>query len=597
MNCRIGIRFIVSLVSIVAVLTVPSHAFGKVEKRISGIWEGTVNVEGAELKVAFKIAQEPDDELTGTIDSPDQGVSGIPFDEVTFEESRLRCELKAIQLLYEGEMSPSGRRIKGSLTQGGVSRRLTLTRVMKRRETEKPEKTSELAPSEIERVVGNWMGTVEFSGMQMRIVFRLNAGPDSTLTAKMDSPDQGATGVPVDAASFQDGHLRLEIKSAMLIYEGDLSQDGSSIDGELRQHGMQLPLTLEQYDEIPEPKRPQEPKPPFPYDQEEVVYKNEIDDVTLAGTLTLPSSGGPFPAVLLITGSGAQDRNETVFGHKPFLVLADYLTRRGIAVLRVDDRGIGGSSKGPDNVTSENFAQDVLAGVKFLKKRDDIDPMWIGLLGHSEGGIIAPMVAVRSSDVAFILMVAGPGVAGEKILYEQGALIGKAEGISDEMIAAHRDMQEKMFAVLKEEKNDSVAHVRLRQVMVEVMENMPEEQLKTMGLSEDAVDAQINEVMSPWFRYFLTYDPKLTLMKVKCPVLAINGEKDMQVPPKENLRAIEKALKAGGNEDYTVKEVPGLNHLLQTAETGSVSEYGKIEETISPVALELIGDWIAQRVE
>jgi len=391
--------------------------------------------------------------------------------------------------------------------------------------------------------------------------------------------------------------LRLEVQSVLGVYEGKVKEDGMTIDGEWKQSGVTLPLVLKRVEEAPEVSRPQEPEKPYPYDEEEVVYENKKAGIKLAGTLTLPRTEGPFPTVLLISGSGPQDRNETVFGHRPFLVLADYLTRRGIAVLRVDDRGVGGSTGDVAQSTSEDFASDVLAGIKYLKTRKEIDANQIGLIGHSEGGIIAPIVATQSPDVALIVLMAGTGLVGEEILYLQGALIAKAEGISDDAIARNLATQERMFTVVKEEKDDAAAEKKLRKILEDSIEALSEKEKEALGAPEAHIMAQTQTVLSPWFRHFLTYDPKPTLMKVKCPVLAIIGEKDLQVPPKENLQAIEEALKAGGNEHYMIKELPGLNHLFQTAETGALSEYAKIEETISPIALKVIGDWILEQTK
>jgi pimeloyl-ACP methyl ester carboxylesterase len=335
--------------------------------------------------------------------------------------------------------------------------------------------------------------------------------------------------------------------------------------------------------------RPQEPKKPYPYDEEEVAYENKRDGVKLAGTLTFPRGKGPFPAVLLITGSGPQDRNESLLGHKPFLVLADYLTRQGIAVLRVDDRGVGGSTGSTPNSTTENFAADVMAGIEFLKTRKEINPKQIGLIGHSEGGLIAPMVAAQNGDVAFIVLMAGAGLTGEEILYTQGAMIMKANGASAGQLAKQRATQESMFKILKEEKDPAAAEKRLWQ---EMSKSLTEEEKKK---SEQTIAAHIKLANTPWFRYYLTLDPRHALRKVKCPVLALNGENDLQVSANENLRDIEAALKAGGNKDVTVARLPKLNHLFQTSETGSPNEYIKIEETIAPVALKTIGDWILKR--
>jgi fermentation-respiration switch protein FrsA (DUF1100 family) len=300
---------------------------------------------------------------------------------------------------------------------------------------------------------------------------------------------------------------------------------------------------------------------------------------------------------VLITGSGPQNRDEEILGHRPFLVLSDYLTRQGIAVLRFDDRGVGGSTGNSSEATTEDFAGDVLAGVEYLKNRTEIDPNHIGLIGHSEGGLIAPIVAVQSSDVAFIVMMAGPGLTGEEILYLQSDLIARAGGTNNETIARNEALMRSTFSVVKEEQDNTIAREEIRKLLNNEMANMSEEEKQHLGYSEANLDAQTQALLSPWMRFFLTYDPKPTLTKVKCPVLAINGEKDLQVPPEENLRAVENALKAGGNKDYTVKEMQGLNHLFQTAQTGSPTEYAKIEETISPAALEFIGNWILEHTQ
>ena len=329
--------------------------------------------------------------------------------------------------------------------------------------------------------------------------------------------------------------------------------------------------------------RPQEPKKPNPYREEEVTFENkEEPGLKLAGTLTFPGSGGPFPAVLLISGSGAQNRNEEIMGHKPFLVLADHLTRRGIAVLRVDDRGVGGSSDGPPDATSLDFAGDVLAGVTYLKSRKEIDPQRIGLIGHSEGGIIAPIVASKSSDVAFIVLMAGTGVNGREVLFEQGRLLAQAAGASEEQIAANRKIQTTIFDVLNATPDSETAEKQIREALSGA----------SPSVRDIVLGAQLKMVLSQWFRHFLNYDPRLTLEKVRCPVLALIGEKDLQVSPSQNLPEIEKALTAAGNKDFKAVELPGLNHLFQTCKTGAVAEYGQIEETIAPAALELISGWI-----
>jgi pimeloyl-ACP methyl ester carboxylesterase len=409
----------------------------------------------------------------------------------------------------------------------------------------------------------------------------------------MDSPDQGATGIPCDSATFDGQTLHVEIKRLGVTYDGTLSKDGSEISGNFKQAGTTLPLILKRVEKPVATSRPQEPKRPFPYDEEEVSYENKAaPSVKLAGTLTLPKSNGPFAAALLITGSGPQDRDEALMGHKPFLVLSDYLTRRGIAVLRVDDRGVGKSTGNFGTATTKDFATDAVAGIEYLKTRKDIDPKRIGLIGHSEGADIAPMVAAESPDVAFIVMMAGTALPGDELLYLQSALISKANGASDDLVATTTQAQKQIFGIVKEEKDNTIAIKRIREVMERVRTGLPADQRQALGYGSTG-DAQIAPLVTPWFRYFLAYDPRPALRSVKCPVLAINGENDLQVPPRENLPAIEQALEEGGNPDHQIVKLAGLNHLFQTSKTGSPSEYAKIDETISPAALEVIGDWLA----
>ncbi len=445
-----------------------------------------------------------------------------------------------------------------------------------------------------EYIEGVWMGTLKVSTVELRIVFKISANADGTLAATMDSPDQGAETIALSKVTFENDRLYLESKVVQGSYEGQLQKDGS-IEGKWQQGGISIPLQLKHTDEVPKLHRPQEPKKPYPYIEEEVTYENEKAGIKLAGTLTLPRSEGPFPAVILITGSGPQDRNETVFGHHPFLVLADHLTRKGIAVLRVDDRGVGGSTGNLSQATIEDFAGDVLIGVKYLKSRNEINHNKIGLIGHSEGGDIAPLVAARSSDVAFIVLMAGTGLAAEESFYLQSDLLLKAAGASENVLALQRTTSKQIFKILKQEKDNSIAKKKIQKFMVDFLTKLSKEEKETLGVSEATMEIQLKTILSRWFRFFLTYDPKSTLMKVKCPVLAINGQLDLQVPPKENLSAIEEALKAGGNTNYTIRELPKHNHLFQRAQFGTISEYAKIEETISPIALKAITQWILKQ--
>ena len=323
--------------------------------------------------------------------------------------------------------------------------------------------------------------------------------------------------------------------------------------------------------------------------------ENIAAGVTLAGTLTLPKGEGPFPAAILITGSGGQNRNEEIFQHKPFWVIADHLTRGGIAVLRVDDRGVGGSTAGdnPGQATSFDFAGDVGAGMDFLRAHARIAPDKIGLIGHSEGGIIAPLVARERDDVAFAVLLAGTGVRGDKLLLMQHAAIMRASDIDEETISAACAAQERLFAtVLDSALSPQELETRLTRAIQE------EEEFQKASAEDQAqgLKTALAQLTNPWMVTFIRHDPAAVLRKVRCPVLALNGELDLQVPFKANLDAIARALKAAQNPDFSTRAFPGLNHLYQHCETGLITEYGKIEETFSVEVLEVMRAWIGERV-
>jgi pimeloyl-ACP methyl ester carboxylesterase len=449
--------------------------------------------------------------------------------------------------------------------------------------------------SDNKSVEGTWQGTLKVGAVDLRLAFKIKKKADGSLTATMDSIDQGAKDIPIDDVTWKDPDMKMELKKIGGVFEGKANKDYSQFEGTWKQSGGTWPLTIKRVEKEAELKRPQEPKKPYPYVEEEVTYDNPRAGVKLAGTLTRPKGDGPFPAVLLIAGSGQQNRNEEVLGHKVFLVLADYLTQRGIVVLRADKRGVGKSTGKYAEATSADFADDALAGVEYLKTRKAVDPHKIGLIGHSEGGVVAPMVAARSKDVAFIVLVAGPGVTGEEILYRQGADVLKTMGVDDKAIAQHRVVLELMFQVLREEKDPKAAEKKMREAIAQEVAKLSDEDKKKAEAQKAVIEGQVQLMLSPWMRYFLLFDPQATLSLVHCPVLAINGAKDVQVAADVNLPAIEKALRAGGNRDVTTRELPNLNHLLQTAKTGAVSEYAQIEETMSPTALALMGDWIERR--
>ncbi len=452
---------------------------------------------------------------------------------------------------------------------------------------------SSLCYSQPKDLTGIWTGKLELPNtLKLNLVFNIAKDSAGNYISTLDSPDQGAKGITTGNTIVNGDSITIQIPVIKGSYIGKIYYDEMKIDGKWNQGGMSLDLLVKKVDKVEEVKRPQEPKEPFPYKSEDVKFENKIDSLTLAGTLTLPETGNNFPAVVMITGSGGQNRNEEIFGHKPFLVIADYLTRNGIAVLRFDDRGIAQSSGNYSSATTEDFVKDVLAAVEYLKTRKEIDYSKIGLIGHSEGGMIAPMAAVKSSDIDFIVLMAGTGIPGDSILILQTELIQKAAGMSDTEIQKSLKEQREIYSMILNSKDDLTLEKQLRDKFYSDYAAMTEEEKSKLGDPEVYLNMQLKTITSSWFKYFLKYNPLPTLEKVKCSVLAINGQNDLQVPPKQNLTAIESALKKGGNKNFETKMLPGLNHLFQTSSTGAVSEYGTIEETVSPIALETMLNWI-----
>lgn len=442
---------------------------------------------------------------------------------------------------------------------------------------------------------GKWLGALDVSGVKQRLLLKVEKAGDG-YSAKFDSVDQGVADLPIDSITLSGNTMKFSAAQFGITYEGTLNEKNDEITGTFRQGSGSTPFVFKRTtDKIEVAARPQNPKGPLPYNEVEVSYKNTIDNVKLAGTLTLPKGTGKFPVVILISGSGAQNRDSLVAGHRPFLVLADHLTRNGIAVLRVDDRGAGSSEVGSLSVTSENLMFDVLAGVDFLKSRPDIDQRKIGLIGHSEGGMIAPMAASRSRDIAFIVMLAGLGQTGEDVIYTQTGLLGKAGGDDPETVKHTIALIRKANAVVKTEADAKRIEEKIDEAVTAYSKTVNESEKNAFNSAAATVKGGMSMYAMPWYRFFITFDPAPVLMKVSVPVLALNGDLDLQVASKENLDLIAAALRAGKNKDFTVKSFPKLNHLFQTSKTGLISEYEKIDETISPDVLNTISEWITKR--
>jgi pimeloyl-ACP methyl ester carboxylesterase len=439
-------------------------------------------------------------------------------------------------------------------------------------------------------IAGSWLGKISAGAIDLRIVFNISIVEKDSLVATLDSPDQGAKNIKLGTATLTGSILRIVAPLLLAEYNGSVKND-TLIEGTWTQRGNTVPLNIVKLKATFALKRPQEPKPPYPYTTEDVTIKNEKFTIDLAGTLTIPSGKGPFPAVILITGSGAQNRNEELMGHKPFMVIADYLARNGIAVLRYDDRGVGKSQGNYATSTSPDLATDAEAAFDFLKNNASINLKVIGFLGHSEGGLIAPMVAASNPGVSFIVSLAGPGLTGEQIVLRQAQDIGRLSGMTEDELKESNEINKKLYAVLKNEKDNNKAELMILELYKEIMEKKGTSKEETEKAA-DKLKSTFGASIYTWFRYFIMTDPAIFWEKVKCPVLALNGEKDLQVSSVENLQAIEKALKKAGNKSVKTIELPGLNHLFQHCKTGLPAEYGNIEETFSPEALRIISDWI-----
>jgi len=446
-----------------------------------------------------------------------------------------------------------------------------------------------------QEIEGQWNGVLNVHGTQLRIVFHISK-TDNGYNSTMDSPDQGLKGIPVTSTIFEDSILRLGISKIGIEYIGILRQN--LIIGNFKQGGQSFSLNLsKEIIQKEKLKRPQEPTKPYSYYSEDITFENEKAGISLAGTLTLPQKEGIFSAVILISGSGPQNRDEEIDGHKPFLVLTDYLTKNGIAVLRYDDRGTALSKGDFESATSLDFSSDAESALKYLQTRKEINKDKIGLIGHSEGGMIAPMVATNSKHVAFIVLLAGPGIPCDQLLLLQLELIGKASGMSDEDLKKSKQFHKGAFEIVK--KSESLNQVKkdLRKYLKQIPKNDLISEKPPEMSKKEYIEILVNEISTPWRQYFLKYNPAILLEKVKCPILAINGEKDLQVSPKENLDAIERALKNGGNMNVTIKELPNLNHMFQECTTGSPDEYSTIEQTISLKVLTAILDWIQMQTK
>jgi pimeloyl-ACP methyl ester carboxylesterase len=443
------------------------------------------------------------------------------------------------------------------------------------------------------RVAGIWEGKLN-AGIEMRIIFHIKDSLGK-LYATMESPEQGLKNIQVTGVEFAKDSIKLEIPQFQARYAGALTGD-SIITGKFQQ-GLTVPIVLRKITHVVTKTKPQTPVAPFPYKSENLRYTNADGSITYGATITIPSGKAPFPAVLLLTGSGQQNRDEEMMGHKPFAVIADHLTRNGFVVLRVDDRGIGETTGDVARATTRDFANDAIVSLEYLKSRKEVDKNKIGLIGHSEGAMIAQIVGAERDDIHFLILLAGPGLETPKVMHEQNEAILTRAGLGNTYVQAYLELYDQLLTRITQ--SDSAA---LRESLVALLNEWTAKTpvnivTTTTGIKDEAskqrfIDQFLSIGKSPWFKYFLNYSPEVYLKRIKAHVLAINGSRDVQVISKTNLAAFEAALKGGKAKSYQLEEAVGLNHLFQECKTCMVNEYGQLDETFSPKILELMTSWL-----
>jgi len=538
----------------------------------TGDWHGSLVTPRGQLRVLLTIRAGADGALTAELESVDQAPGQkIPVVNVAVTGGRLTFAVPRNSLTYEGIWDAAGNRFNGTVHQGA-----DMPLVLER------------GPFPMQPVIqgldGSWDGTVRRNTADLRFVLRVSTGPSGTI-ASFDSPDQLAMGLPVTGLARQGDSVRFTVSAGNASFTGTLA--GDRLSGRWANGNETVFVRRAAGARAAALRRPQTPHPPFPYRAEEVSIANpRAPGVTLAGTLTLPQSRGPFPAAILITGSGPQDRDETLFEHKPFAVLADYLTRHGIAVLRYDDRGIARSTGRFAGATSADFATDANAAFAFLAARPEIDRRAIGFIGHSEGGMVGPLAAMDNPDVAWLVLLAGPGVATRDLLEAQRRALAESQGVSAAEIERTASLQAELVRIAGSDASDAEARAAFAAALTDA-------RMTAAGLPASERASMGTLMLDPWFRWFLRYEPAPALRHFRGPLLALNGSLDRQVLPAQNLAVIRAAT--AGHRDVTITLLPGLNHLFQTARTGGVGEYATIEETMAPMVLSTVTDWINAR--
>lgn len=567
------IRLLSSLLAALAVVVFPGKLWAQ---DLTGDWIGTLSAPGGELRLLLTIEEDDDAGFSAVLESLDQAPGQkIPVTTVSISPDALSFQISAIGARFEGNWNADTDGYEGEFNQG-----LNLPLTMRR--------ADRIEAHFVEGLDGVWETTLVRAESTLRLVLNIETTEHGT-TASLDSIDQGAYGIPVSGLDRDGVNVGFQVPMANVTFAGELNQNAASITGNWVRPGFpDAQLTFQRTAQTVAPlHRPQEPIAPFPYTVEEVVFDNrEAGDVRLAGTLTLPEGPGPFPAAVLLSGSGPQDRDESVWEHRPFAVLADHLTRQGIAVLRFDDRGFAESTGDFASATISDFASDAEAAFAYLQAHPATNAQATGLIGHSEGGIHAPLAAQGNPEIAFIILLAAPGTTGADLLYDQTQLIMAANGADDASLDTLGSTIRRLQSVLMAAGSPDEARTALDAVLTPA-------DMMSMGNPPDMRDLLIQQMTRQWYLDLLAYDPEPVLADVQQPVLAMNGTLDLQVPYHQNLSGIREALSA--NPDVTIHALDDHNHLFQRAQTGTISEYAQIEETFAPDALDLISDWILER--
>lgn len=557
-----------------------SAAFAHVDAQATIIstteWHGTLATPTGKLPLLVRIRTAADSSHTGELEDIAQAPGKpIPLGAVSVTATALSFTIPMVGARYDAQWHAADSTWVGTFRQGA----------------ELPLILSRGAPPSapvLAGVDGTWRGTLQRDATRLHLVLHVATTARGT-RATLDSPDVGAMGLGVDDLARTGDSVRFVVGAAQVTYDG-IVHDGTIIGTwtRLNQPPATVTFVRDSSARADALVRTQWPITAKGYSSTDVAFANPAAaGVTLAGTLTVPEGRGPFPAAILISGSGPQDRDETLFDHKPFAVLADYLSRHGIAVLRYDDRGFAKSTGNHMRATSADFASDARAAITFLRTRPDLDPRAIGIIGHSEGGLIGPMVAVADPRVRFLVLLAGPGTTTTEVMRTQAREMAVAEGMPAAQATRAQPLRDSLFALIRNSSPDSATATR------ELRDFLADGHLAALGVTTEQRAALVAEYARPWWRYFLRHDPATTLARVRVPVLALNGARDRQVSAAANLPAIRAAL--AHDRDVTIRELPDLNHLFQHATTGAASEYRTIAETFAPDAMAVVRDWIAAR--